>query len=218
MKRLVFEALALLCLFIAADVSRAAERNLRVSYAAPVTTFLPLWAGREAGFFQKHGLRVELVYVGSSSIALSAFLAGEIDILVGGGTAGPTAYLRGFRDLALSGALENRFPFKLYAVPSITHVSQLRGKRFGVSRFGGTADFAARYFLKGAGLDPRKDIQWQQVGGPSDLLLALKAGSIDGGILAFPYNISAQRLGYRELADLTQNGVRYAASAFFFVL
>jgi NitT/TauT family transport system substrate-binding protein len=169
---------------------------------------------RDAGFFEKHGLRVEVLYVGSSTIALSAFLAGEIDILVGGGTVGPTAYLRGLRDIALFGALENRFPFKFYSVPSITQVSQLRGKRIGVTRFGGTTDFASRYFLKTAGFDPRKDFRWIQVGTPADILMGLKAGSIDAGLLGFPTNISAQKQGYREIADLTQSGVRYSSSAF----
>jgi ABC-type nitrate/sulfonate/bicarbonate transport system substrate-binding protein len=42
----------------------AAERMLRVSYSAPATAYLPLWAAKDAGFFDRNNLRVELLYVG----------------------------------------------------------------------------------------------------------------------------------------------------------
>jgi ABC-type nitrate/sulfonate/bicarbonate transport system substrate-binding protein len=74
---------------------------LRVSYSAPATAYLPLWAAKAAGFFDRNNLRVELLYVGSSPIALAALLGDEIDVLGGGGTVAPTAYLQGFKDLAL---------------------------------------------------------------------------------------------------------------------
>jgi hypothetical protein len=42
---------------------------------------------------------------------MAAYLAGEIDILGGGGSAGPNAYLRGQRDLVFFGAMNNKFVF-----------------------------------------------------------------------------------------------------------
>ena len=196
------------------DVAPAAERMLRVSYSAPATAFLPLWAAKEAGFFDRNNLSVEILYVGSSPIALAALLSDELDVLVGGGTAAPTAYLQGFRDLALFSTLDHRFAFKIFTVPSITDVSGLRGKRFGVTRFGGSLDFASRYFLKSAGLDPQKDVQLIQIGNTADILAALINGTVDAGTLTFPYNFSTRKLGYRQLPDLSQSGARYATAAF----
>lgn len=192
----------------------AAERMLRVSYSAPATAYLPLWTAKDAGFFDRNNLRVELLYVGSSPIALAALLGDEIDILAGGGTVAPTAYLQGFKDLALFLTLDHRLPFKVYGNSAIVDVPALRGKRFGVTRFGGTLDFASRYFLRGAGFDPQRDLQLVQVGNTADILTALTSGSVDAGTLTFPYNFSAKKLGYRELADLTQTGARYATAAF----
>jgi ABC-type nitrate/sulfonate/bicarbonate transport system substrate-binding protein len=50
--------------FAAANGTGAAERMLRVSYSAPATAFLPLWAAKEAGFFDRNNVNVEsaLVY------------------------------------------------------------------------------------------------------------------------------------------------------------
>ena len=198
----------------AANTAYAAERNLRVSYSAPATAFLPLWAAKDAGIFERNNLGVELLYVGSSPIALSALLSDELDVLAGGGTAAPTAYLQGFRDLALFSTLDHRFAFKIFTVPSIGNVAGLRGKRFGVTRFGGSLDFASRYFLKTSGLDPQKDVQLVQIGNTADILAALVNGTVDAGSLTFPYNFAASKLGYRQLADLSQSGARYATAAF----
>jgi NitT/TauT family transport system substrate-binding protein len=175
---------------------------------------LPLWVAKEARFFEKNKLAVELVHVGSSPLSLSAFFAGEIDVLGGGAAAGPNAYLQGTRDLVFFGAMNNKFVFSIYAHPTIANVAGLQKKRIGVTRFGGTMDFATRYFLKGSGLDPSRDVAMVQVGRAQDILSALAGGSIDAGTMAFPYDLKAKELGLRELADLTQSGARYASSSF----
>jgi len=205
--------LAVLTLFAPAS-SLAQRKTLRVSYPAPVTVYLPLWTAKEAGLFNKNGIDVELVHVGSSPIALSAFFAGEVDILGGGGAVGPNAYLRGQKDLLLFAALNNKFVFSVYANPAFANVAALRGKRIGVTRFGGTMDFATRHFLKLSGLEPNRDISMLQVGRVQDILSALLAGSLDAGTMAFPYDIKAKEGGFRELADLSQSGARYASSSF----
>jgi ABC-type nitrate/sulfonate/bicarbonate transport system substrate-binding protein len=110
--------------------------------------------------------------------------------------------------------MNNKFVFSIYAHPSISNLSDVRGKRIGVTRFGGTMDFATRYFLKRAGFEPARDVTMVQIGRVQDILSALGAGSVDAGTMAFPYNINAKESGFRELADLSQSGARYASSSF----
>jgi ABC-type nitrate/sulfonate/bicarbonate transport system substrate-binding protein len=205
---------AVFLFFGAAASVAAAERALRVSYSAPAAAYLPLWTAKEAGFFDRNNLKVEILYVGSSPIALAALLSDELDVLAGGGTVAPTAFLQGYKDLALFAALDHRLPFKVYAAPSVADIEGLRGKRYGVTRFGGTLDFASRYFLKSAGFDPQRDLQLVQVGNTADILTALVNGSVDAGTLTYPYNFAARKLGYRELYDMSQSGARYSTAAF----
>ena len=214
MKKKTLLALSLAWVLVQAAAALSAEKSLRVSFAAPATTYLPLWAAKDAGFFDKHKLTVELVHIGSSPIAVSALLAGETDILGGGGTVGPTLYLQGNRDLAFFARLNNKFVFAIYAHPSITDVAGLRGKKFGVTRFGGTMDFATRYFLRNSGLDPRKDLYLIQIGQVPDILRALLSGSIDAGTVSFPHHIVAKKEGFREITNLSKSGTRYASTAF----
>lgn len=182
-------------------ISQAAERPLRVAYTAIDTVFLPIWVTKEARFFEKNKLPVELISIRSSALCLSAHLAGEIDVCAGGTAPVIAAHLQGQRDVVLFGTLNRKAGFWVYSKPTITNISGLRGKRFGVTRFGGALDFASRYILKQAGLDPNRDVTMIQVGSTPDIVLALAADSIDAGTLSLPSNLKAKELGFLELAD-----------------
>lgn len=212
MKKLI-SMVFLALFFFQAAVSLPAERPLRYAVPGPDVVFLPLWAAKETGLFDKHKVAVDLVYVGASPTALSAALAGEIDILTGV-TGAISTYLQGYRDLAVFGGLSNALTFKIYAQPSIHDVSMLRGKRFGVTRFGGTIDFAVRYFLRSSGLNPSKDLTFIQVGKTADLVSALKAGSTDAAGVPVPLDTLLKKMGFREVADLAKSGARYATASF----
>jgi NitT/TauT family transport system substrate-binding protein len=207
---------ALVFIVLAAGAGRlsAAERPLRVAYPAPAGAFLPLWAARDAGIFKKHGLPVELVAVGSSTRGVAAMVSGDVDILAGGGSSGISAQLQGYTDMALFGNVIQTFLFSVMTQPSITSVAQLRGKKMGVTRFGGTLDFAARYYLKRNGFDPAKDVSFVQIGAMPDIAVAVSTGAIESGVIGIPQNLQAKKLGLRELADLSESGARYALAAF----
>ena len=202
-----------LFVFLGARGLTAAERPLRVAYPAPAGAFMPLWAAQDAGIFKKHGLTVELIAVGSSTRGIASMVSGDIDILAGGGSSGITAQLQGYSDLALFGNVIQTFLFSVMVQPSITNVSQLRGKKMGVTRFGGTLDFAARYYLKRNGLDPVKEVSFVQIGAMPDIAVAMTTGAIESGVIGIPQNFLAKKLGLRELADLSDMGARYALAA-----
>jgi ABC-type nitrate/sulfonate/bicarbonate transport system substrate-binding protein len=103
--------------------------------------------------------------------------------------------------------------FSVYSAASINNIAQLRGKKLGVTRFGGTLDFAARYFLKSQGLEAGKDVVLIQIGTSADILTALANGVVESGMMSVPYLFIARRLGLRELVDLSQSGIRYAQAA-----
>jgi NitT/TauT family transport system substrate-binding protein len=195
-------------------LTAAAERPLRVAYPAPAGAFLPLWAAQDAGIFKKHGLPVELIAVGSSTRGIAALVSGELDILAGGGSSGVTSQLQGYTDMALFANVIQSFLFSVMVQPTITDVAQLRGKRMGVTRFGGTLDFVARQFIKRHGMEPGKDVTFVQIGAMPDIVLAVGTGAIESGVIGVPQNFLAKKQGLRELADLSESGSRYALAAY----
>jgi ABC-type nitrate/sulfonate/bicarbonate transport system substrate-binding protein len=196
--RFTIAALAVVFTLLSAALSHAAERALRVAYPAPAGAFLPLWAAQDVGIFKKHGLSVELIAVGSSTRGVAAMMSGYLDILAGGGNSGITSQLQGVTDMALFGNIIQTFLFSVMTQPSITDVSQLRGKRMGVTRFGGTLDFAARYYLKRHGLEAGKDVAFLQIGAMPDIAVAVTSGAIESGVIGVPQNLLAKKQGLRE--------------------
>jgi NitT/TauT family transport system substrate-binding protein len=77
----------------------------------------------------------------------------------------------------------------------------LKGKKFGVSRFGSSADFGMRVLLKRLGVDPVKDATILQIGDEPARIAAIKSGSIDGTVANAPYGIEAERLKLNVIAD-----------------
>lgn len=191
----------------------AADRPMRFAYSAIDTSFLPAWVAKDAGFFDKNKLPVELISLRSSPLCISAHIADEIDICAGATSPVIAANLQGHRELVLFGTLNKKAGFWIYGKPAFTSLSALRGKRFGVTRFGGALDFVSRFMLQQAGLDPSKDLTMVQIGATPDIVLALAAGSIDAGTLSLPSNLKAKELDFRELADFTDSNHSYPSTA-----
>jgi NitT/TauT family transport system substrate-binding protein len=152
--------------------------------------------------------------LGSSPIALAALISNQVDIAAGVGSVGVASHIQGYNELVFFSSLNNKINYIVYAQPSIADVNGLRGTRFGVSRFGGIGDFVTRYFLKRVNLDPRKDLTLVQLGNQPDITSALMRKTIDAAAFAIPYAFTIKKLGFREIADLTQSDGRYAGAAF----
>src|SRR5919109_3691106 len=118
---------------------KAEARSLVVTYAAISGSHAALWASKEAGFFDKHGVPVELIYLGGGQ-ATKVLLAGTSPIISISGPAPITAAVSG-ADAVLVSCVLNTFVFSIMSRPEIERPEGLRGKRVGVSRFGAATDF-----------------------------------------------------------------------------
>ena len=108
---------------------------------------------KETKLFEKHGLDVVLVGMGTGSVSLRALIAKDLQISSLSGSGLVQAALQG-ADTVLIAALINGFVFKVFSAPEISSPAQLKGKKLGVSRYGATSDFAVRLALKKWGLNP----------------------------------------------------------------
>ena len=108
--------------------------RVRVSYSAINSTQAFLWVAQEKGFFAKHGLEGELLYINSGSMNIAALVGGSVQV-AGGGPVSIEARLRGVKLLILG----NPLPWlasNLVTAPDIKSISDLAGKFAGISRFG----------------------------------------------------------------------------------
>jgi ABC-type nitrate/sulfonate/bicarbonate transport system substrate-binding protein len=112
------------------------------------------------------------------------------------------ASLRG-ADLVLIGNTGNSLVFSIMSRPEIKQPANLKGKKVGVTRLGGSTDWALDAALKQWGLD-RRDITVIQTGGMPEGLAGLMAGVFDAVVLSPPSNFRAAKSGMHELVDVGQ--------------
>jgi len=209
--RNIVVVVATVVIIFSAPVAGARER-INVIYSSISALFLGLWVAQEAGLFERNGLDVELVYIQSSPVVLQSMMAGEAQIALAGGKAVVDSGLEG-GDVIFIGGVASVPAFYFMADPSIHHISDLRGKPVGVTRFGGAPDFAMRLVLKKHQLKPITDVPIIQIaGGMSGLAAALSKRAIYAATLSTPFNMNAEKYGAKVLIDMAKSGVQFPHS------
>jgi ABC-type nitrate/sulfonate/bicarbonate transport system substrate-binding protein len=90
--------------------------------------------------------------------------------------------------------------FDLIALPSITNLQQMRGKKLGITAFGALAETLAREIFLANKL-PQEQVTFIPLGTSDVLYVALKAGTIDATMLQIPQTFLAVDEGFRKLAS-----------------
>jgi NitT/TauT family transport system substrate-binding protein len=209
---------ALVIVFLGAHaVSALAAQNkplskLVVGYGSTDGGVAVLGFAKETKLFEKYGLDVVLVGMGTGSVSLRALIAKDLEISSLSGSGLVQAALQG-ADTVLIAALINGFIFKVFAAPEISSPVQLKGKKLGVSRYGATSDFAVRLALKKWGLNPDRDVNILQIGTSQDTVRAMQTKMLDAGVMSGTSSLIARKAGFRELGDLADLGLHYPTSA-----
>lgn len=188
--------------------SAASSDTLRASYSALVPSGAPFWLAHELKLFEKEALKVDLIYINAAARVLAAMFAGEIQVALSGVNSLVVTHARGADPVAIAGAV-NKINVSIFALPEIRAPIDLKGKKLGITRFGGLYDFAASYALKQWGLQPGRDVALIQIGDVPSIMSALAANAIQAATLQPPSTIRARQLGYRELLDLSKSDLDY---------
>lgn len=179
---------------------------MRISYSAISGAMASLWVAQEGGYFKREGLDTELLYIGGGSLLIQSMLSGDVPLAYGPSVPVINASLRG-SDLVLIGNTGNSLVFSIMSRPEIKQPTQLKGKKVGVTRLGGSTDWALDAALKQWGLERGRDLIVIQTGGMPEGLAALTSGALDAVVLSPPSNFRAQKGGMHELADVGQLGI-----------
>ena len=216
MGRKLFGLLLLTVLFLIPDVSRAQIKpqleKLRFIYSAIGGSQSSVWIPYEAGIFRKHGLDIELLYVGGGGRAAQVVQSGEVPMGIFTGGAVVNSNLAG-GDLVVVATGMNAITFFLIARPEIRQVEELRGKRIGISRFGSATDFALLYSEERWPIKRGRDFTVVQMGGMPEMMAGLKGGALEAATLNAEFSIRARKEGLKELVDMSTLGLNFPTSA-----
>lgn len=180
--------------------SPAADK-LRIGYSGATVSNAMLWVTDEGKLFQKNGIDPQILYL-QTTLGQTAMIAGEIDMCVYSGSLLAAARLQG-ADVVMVASFLNRPLYRLVVRPEIKTVTDLKGKRLGITRFGTVTDAMTRLLVGKLGLDPEKDVAYVQVGDVPILLVSLSSGkTIDGAIIQPPYYLKAVASGMHVLVNM----------------
>ena len=182
--------------------------KIKVGGGSASATQMSLWLAKEGGYYEKHGLDVEVISIPGSSLALQAMLSGELPIIQAGGAAPIQTSLAG-ADTVIIASIAKKFNWWIYSQPAVQRMEDLKGKVFGTTRFGTQSDLASRIALKLHGLDPDRDVTMVQTGGPAETVSAMVARKVHAAAITPPATLQAKRVKLKELLDLSKLDVEY---------
>ncbi len=199
--------LSLIVVFCLAGHAEAQDK-LRVGQGSVSLQSGLMHIAKDRGFFAKYGLDVETIYIPGGSTNIHVLISGNLDLSQLSGAPGVAANLQG-ADIVYFAGLLDKLNYQLITRPEIKRVEQLKGKKFGVSRYGSSADFGMRAMLKRLGVDPVKEASILQIGDEPSRIAAIKSGNIDGTVANAPFGIEAERLKLFVLADSVKMNIPF---------
>ena len=192
--------------------SAPAQTPVRINWTAVTGAQSGMFMAHQEGLFKKNGLKdVELIHIPSSSRGIQAILAGEIAFSFMDGSNAAQANLKG-ANLALVAGATNRQVFSLMAKAEFKRITDLKGKKIGITRVGSSTHTSALYALGSAGLKT-VDYQLLPLLEVPNIFTALAAGQIDAGVMSPPTNARAKRAGFVELMNVAKEGPEFVSVA-----
>ena len=194
--RTVAVTIAIACVFGAAAVH---AEPVRGAYPSANVQFLPAFVALEKGFYKREGLDPELISVRSAVTAVQALLGNQIHFIFSVGPQMPSVWEGA--DIILLAQMIGRPTFSLIVTPEIQKVTDLKGKKIGVS-FGGSTFAGTKAVLELNKMNPDKDVQYVSIPGSQPKIAALQQGIIQAALLAPPSDYVAVKAGFKRLVNL----------------
>lgn len=185
--------------------------NLDIGFV-PLTACAPLVIAQEKGFFTKHGLdEVKLVRETSWRGIVDGITGGYLDaaqmpsgmplwLTLGAEDTQPLPVVSSLTMTRNGNAITLAKRFYDQGIHTLADLKRLlldspeQQHRFGVVHPSSMHNLLLRYWLAAAGIDPDRDVQLQTIP-PAQMLVDLKAGSIDGFSIGEPWNLRAAMEG-----------------------
>jgi len=193
---------------LAAETKGALEKTkLNVGFV-PITCATPIIMAQPMGFYQKHGLDVDVIKTAGWAVSRDKSLSGEYD----------AAHMLTPMPLAIS--MGTGSVSKPWAMPAVENINgqaitlamkhkdkrdpkQWKGFKFAVPFDYSMHNFLLRYYVAEHGLDPDKDIQIRVLP-PPEMVANLRAGNVDGYLSPDPFNQRAVYDGVGFIHMLTK--------------
>lgn len=202
--------LGILLLFNPAQPAHAQKlQRVRVALSTPTPHMAPLWVAKDKKFFEKYSLDVQMILVSGGTLVAQMLISGELQMSANA-PASLINLLAGGQKLSFFLGLSNTSPFTLVTQPNLRKAEDLRGKRLGTARFGGSSHISALIALEHLGLNVKRDkIILVQTGVDPERMAALESKAVDAAMLQRVATKVMTSKGFYPLLNMQKSKVPY---------
>lgn len=200
-------------LSLAASARPQSLVNFRIANGTSGENPAVLWVGVEQGFYKKHGLNVEVIYMRTGSLSMSALAAGDVQVVLTSSNVVMNVAAGGL-DVVIIGSLFNRPEGDFMARPEIKRAEELKGKFIAIQSIDGGGWANNMLAMDALGLDPDRDnIRFIVLGDQPSRIQALETNRAQASWMGSTFSATLKKKGYTVLLDLSRAPIPYVGAS-----
>ncbi|WP_374724441.1 ABC transporter substrate-binding protein [Calidifontibacillus erzurumensis] len=162
----------------------------------PTTGHSLYYIAKEEGFFEEEGLNAIFHPFSNSGEGITAVTAGKLDVGTFGTPAPLTFEEKGAKIVFLGGQMGTGAGVvsKPDLAEDLRDIQNFKGKKIATVKLA-TGDVVLRGALYDAGIDYEKDLKIIEMNSPADVIVAVKKGEVDAGVVWAPFVEKAKQEG-----------------------
>ncbi len=201
-------------LTILSSLSRAQSAPIfRIAYGTTGENPTAVWLGVEKGFYRKHGLNVEAIYMRNGPLSMSAMVSGDVQMNFTSANNVLNAAAAGLDAVVVANVIAHGEGIFM-ARPEIQKPEDLKGKSVAIQSIGGGGWANNMLCLDYLNLDPERDkIQFIILGDQPSRVQALESGRVQASWIGYTFSEQLKKKGYTALVDLGRAPIPYMGSS-----
>jgi len=172
-----------------------------------------LWVGVDRGFYRKHGLDVEVIFMRSGPLAMSALASSDVQMVFTSSN-NVLNVAAGGLDVVIIGNVVGRLEGDFMARPEIKKPEDLKGKQIAIQSIGGGGWANNMLAMDYLGLDPDRDnIRFLVLGDQPSRIQALETGRAQASWMGSTFSAPLKKKGYTILLEMPRAPIVYLGAS-----
>jgi len=172
-----------------------------------------LWVGVKQGFYRKHGLNVEAIFMRNGPLSMAAMVSGDVQMNFTSANNVLNAAAAGLDAVVVANVIAHGDGVFM-ARPEIQKPEDLKGKSVAIQSIGGGGWANNMLCLDYLNLDPERDkIQFVVLGDQASRVQALESGRVQASWIGYTFSEPLRKKGYTAFVDLGRAPIPYMGSS-----
>ena len=172
-----------------------------------------LWVGVDQGFYRKHGLNVEVIFMRTGPLAIAALASSDVQMVFTSSN-NVLNVAAGGLDVVIIGNAVGRLEGDFMARPEIKKPEDLKGKQIAIQSIGGGGWANNMLAMDYLGLDPDRDnIRFLVLGDQPSRIQALETGRAQASWMGSTFSAPLKKKGYNILLEMPRAPISYLGAS-----